>query len=86
MNLDTMDFDELDALWRQMCEHPRKTALTLFPARPPHYVQTAGLLAVYASDRLLAMRYRAGGHVEEARKVEEDMERLVRTLPAYARW
>jgi hypothetical protein len=68
-----MGFEELDAIWRGMIEHPRKFAVKLFPSKPQGYVKTATLLAVYASDRLLAMRYRAGGHIEEALKVEEGL-------------
>jgi hypothetical protein len=86
MNLDTMDFDELDAIWRGVMEHPRKFALKLFPSKPPHYVKTANLLAIYASDRLLAMRYRAGGHIKDSLKVEEELEKLYDKLPEYARW
>ena len=86
MNFDTMDFDELDSIRRGVMEHPRKFALRLFPTKPPHYVKTANLLAVYASDRLLAMRFRAGGHIKDARKVEEELKRHYDKLPEYARW
>jgi hypothetical protein len=86
LNLDTMTFDELDALWRGFCEHPRRLALILFPTKPPLYVRTTGLLALYASDRIRAMQYHSAGHLEDARKVEEAMAQLYKKLPGYARW
>lgn len=78
MNLDTMDFDELDAI--------RRGVIKLFPSKPPHYVRTASFLAIYASDRLLAMRYLADGHIKDALKVEEELKKLYDKLPEYSRW
>jgi len=67
-------------------EHPRKFAVKLFPSKPQGYVKTANLLAMYTSDRLLAMRFSAGGHIKDARKVEEELKWLYDKLPEYARW
>lgn len=93
MNLDTMTFEELDALWREISEHPRKAALRLFPSaheleqhRPRHYLNTTTLLGVYANDRIRAMQYRAGGHIAEAVKIEEQLKQLYARLPSYAKW
>ena len=86
MNLDALDFDELDALWRGVSDHPRRYALWLFPHRPKHYVRAARLLALYAVESLQARRYRAQGHIADALKVEERCQVIYEKLPDYARW
>jgi hypothetical protein len=86
MNLDTLGFDELDALWRGVSEHPRQYARHLFPHRPKHYVKAARLMALYAVESLQARRYRAQGHIADALKVEERCQALYDELPEYARW
>ena len=85
MNLDTMAFDELDALWRGVAEHPRRYALQLFPHRPKRYVRATRLLALYSVELLTARRYKGEGHVADALKVEERCQAIYEQLPDY-RW
>jgi hypothetical protein len=86
VNLDAFGFDELDALWRGVSDHPRRYALHLFPHPPKHCIKAARLLALYAIESLEARRYRAQGHVADALKVEERCQAIYRQLPEYARW
>jgi hypothetical protein len=86
VNLESLDFDELQLLLAGMELHPRRYALQLFPHRPLHYVRAAKLMALYAAELLEARRYRAQGHIADALKVEERCEAIYRQLPEYARW
>src|SRR5262249_54944693 len=86
VDLDALNFDQLDALWRGVSDHPRRYALHLLPHRPKHYVKAARLLALYAIESLEARRYRAQGHVADALKVEARCQAIYRQLPEYERW
>ncbi len=86
VSLDRMGFDRLEAIIGGLQAHPRRCALKLFPNRPRHYVRTANLLALYASELLEARRYRAQGHHQDARKVQERCRAIYEKLPEYARW
>jgi hypothetical protein len=86
MNLDRMGFDRLEAIIGGLQAHPRRYALKLFPNRPHHYVRTANLLALYASELLEARRYRAQGHHQDARMVQQRCRAIYEKLPEYARW
>jgi hypothetical protein len=86
MNLDRMGFDRLETLVWGLQAHPRRYALKLFPNRPEHYVKTANLLALYAIELLEARRYRAQGHIQDAKKVMRRCRAIFEKLPEYARW
>ena len=86
LNLDRMGFDRLEAIIGGLQAHPRRYALKLFPNRPHHYVRTANLLALYASELLEARRYRAQGHHQDARMVQQRCRAIYEKLPEYARW
>jgi hypothetical protein len=86
LNLDRMGLDKLEALIWGLQAHPRRNALKLFPNRPEHYVKTANVLALYGIELLEARRYRAQGHIQDARKVMQRCRAIYEKLPEYARW
>jgi hypothetical protein len=86
INLDRVGYERLESLICGMEYHPRRYALELFPDRPPKYVKAAHLMALYASELLTARRYKAQGHIEDARKVRERCLAIYEKLPDYAKW
>ena len=86
LNLDRMGFDRLEAIIGGLQAHPRRYARKLFPNRPHHYARTANLLALYAIELLTARRYRAQGHIQDAKKVMQRCRAIYEKLPDYARW
>lgn len=86
MNLDNAIFDDLQLLIGGMTEQPTQYALQLFPEQPTGYVETAKLIALYATELLEARRYRAQGHVQDAIALEKKCQKIYNDLPEYARW
>jgi hypothetical protein len=86
MNLDRISFEKMEEIRWGMDFRPRHYAARLFPHKPRHYVRTANLLALYASELLEARRYRAQGHHQDARKVYERCRAIYEMLPKYAQW
>jgi hypothetical protein len=86
LNLNRISFEKMEEIRWGMDFHPRQYTARLFPHKPKHYFRTANLLVLCIVELLEARRYRAQGHHQDARKVQERCRAIYEKLPEYARW
>ena len=85
-NLDTLDADELWAIWQNTKTHPVKTARKWFPDRFQGYVTATRDIGHYACNKAIATKERLKGDIRNATYYDAICDRIYDRIPQQFLW